>query len=142
MDNTPRWKEQEGPIEAVIFNNRTADTFRVYPLPKEDRDLYVDKDATTKVFHKITVRGVPIETGLSTDTSTPVINAYWHEALVFGALERAWLKESKAQNVEKSQLYRAKFMEQANNARYMEGITSGSLSEGRNQGGFRVNRAL
>ena len=142
VDNTPRWKEQEGPIEAVIFNNRTADTFRVYPLPKEDRDLYVDKDATTKVFHKITVRGVPIETGLSTDTSTPVINAYWHEALVFGALERAWLKESKAQNVEKSQLYRAKFMEQANNARYMEGITSGSLSEGRNQGGFRVNRAL
>ena len=142
VDNTPRWKEQEGPIEAVIFNNRTADTFRVYPLPKEDRDLYVDKDATTKVFHRLTVRGVPIEAGLSSDTSTPNINSYWHEALVFGALERAWLKESKVQNVEKSQLYRAKFIEQANNARYMEGMTSGALSEGRNQSGFRVNRSL
>ena len=142
VDNTPRWRDQTGAIEAVIFNNRTANTFRVYPLPKEDRDLYVDKDATAKVFHKLTVRGVPVETGLSKETSTPTINAYWHEALVFGALERAWLKESKVQNVEKSQLYRAKFIEQANNARYMEGITSGSLSEGRNQSGFRVNRYL
>ena len=142
VDNTPRWREQTGPIEAIIFNNRTADNFRIYPLPKESRDLYVDKDATTKVFHKLTIRGVPIESGLSSDTSVPKINSYWHEAIVFGALERAWLKESKVQNVEKSQLYRAKFIEQANNARYMEGISSGSLSEGRNQSGFRVNRYL
>ena len=142
VDNTPRWRDQSGSIEAIIFNNRTADNFRVYPLPKDDRDLYVDKDATTKVFHRLTVRGVPIEAGLSSDTSTPNINSYWHEALVFGALERAWLKESKVQNVEKSQLYRAKFIEQANNARYMEGMTSGALSEGRNQSGFRVNRSL
>ena len=33
-------------------------------------------------------------------------------------------------------------MEQANQARYMEGMTSGALSEGRNQSGFRVNRSL
>ncbi len=142
VDNTPRWRDQTGAVEAVIFNNRTSDKFRIYPLPKEDRDLYVDKDATTKVFHKLKVRGVPVVSGLTSDTDVPTINTYWHEALVFGALERAWLKESKVQNVEKSQLYRAKFMEQANNARYMEGITSGSLSEGRNQSGFRVNRYL
>ena len=35
-----------------------------------------------------------------------------------------------------------KFMEHANQARYMEGMTSGALSEGRNQGGFRINRNL
>jgi len=142
VDNTPKWRAQTGPIEAIIFNNRTASTFRIYPLPKADKDLYVDKDATTKVFHTLTIRGVPVSSGLSSDTTSPDINAYWHEAIVYGALERAWLKESKLQNVEKSNMYRSKFMEHANQARYMEGMTSGALSEGRNQGGFRVNRNL
>jgi len=142
VDNTPKWRTQTGPIEAIIFNNRTASTFRIYPLPKADKDLYVDKDATTKVFHTLTIRGVPVSSGLSSDTTSPDINAYWHEAIVYGALERAWLKESKLQNVEKSNMYRSKFMEHANQARYMEGMTSGALSEGRNQGGFRVNRNL
>ena len=142
VDNTPKWRTQTGPIEAIIFNNRTASTFRIYPLPKADKDLYVDKDATTKVFHTLTIRGVPVSSGLSSDTTSPDINAYWHEAIVYGALERAWLKESKLQNVEKSNMYRSKFMEHANQARYMEGMTSGALSEGRNQGGFRINRNL
>ena len=142
VDNTPKWRAQTGPIEAIIFNNRTASSFRIYPLPKADKDLYVDKDATTKVFHTLTIRGVPVSSGLSSDTTSPDINVYWHEAIVYGALERAWLKESKLQNVEKSNMYRSKFMEHANQARYMEGMTSGALNEGRNQGGFRVNRNL
>ena len=142
IDNTPKWRTQTGPVEAIIFNNRTASTFRIYPLPKADKDLYVDKDATTKVFHTLSIRGVPISSGLSSDTTSPDINSYWHEAIVYGSLERAWLKESKLQNVEKSSMYRNKFMEQANQAKYMEGMTSGALSEGRNQGGFRINRNL
>ena len=142
IDNTPKWRAQTGPIEAIVFNNRTADSFRIYPLPKDDKDLYVDKDATAKVFHTLTIRGVPIVSGLSSDTTSPAVNSYWHEAIVYGALERAWLKESKLQNVEKSNMYRNKFMEQANQARYMEGMTSGALSEGRNQSGFRINRSL
>ena len=129
-----------------LFNTYIPSTYFLfisfYPLPKEDKDLYVDKDATTKVFHTLTIRGVPIVSGLSSDTATPTVNSYWHEAVVYGALERAWLKESKLQNAEKSTLYRGKFMEQANQARYMEGMTSGALSEGRNQSGFRVNRSL
>ena len=142
VENTPRWRAQTGPIEAIIFNNRTSDTFRIYPLPKEDKDLYVDKNATSKVFLSLTVRGVPVVSGLSADTSSPGVNSYWHEAIVYGVLERAWLKESKMQNADKSNLYRGKFMEHANNARYMEGMTSGALSEGRNQSGFRINRSL
>jgi len=142
VDNTPKWRTQTGPIEAVIFNNRTASTFRIYPLPKADKDLYVDKDATAKVFHTLSIRGVPVSSALASDTTSPDINVYWHEAIVYGALERAWLKESKLQNVEKSAMYRNKFMEQANQARYMEGMTSGALSEGRNQSGFRINRSL
>ena len=142
VDNTPKWRAQTGPIEAIIFNNRTASSFRIYPLPKADKDLYVDKDATAKVFHTLTIRGVPVSSALASDTTSPDINSYWHEAIVYGALERAWLKESKLQNVEKSSMYRNKFMEHANQARYMEGMTSGALSEGRNQGGFRINRNL
>ena len=142
VDNTPKWRTQTGPIEAIIFNNRTASTFRIYPLPKADKDLYVDKDATAKVFHTLTIRGVPVSSALASDTTTPGINAYWHEAIVYGALERAWLKESKLQNVEKSAMYNNKFMQQANQAMMNEGMTSGALSEGRNQGGFRINRNL
>lgn len=142
VDNTPKWREQYGPIEGVIFNNRTSSTFRIYPLPKADIDLYEDKDATTKVFLKLKVRGVPKVTALASDTSEPAINAYWHEALVFGALEKALLKESKVQNIEKSQMYRAKFMEQAQLAKREEGISSASISEGRNRGSMVVNRYL
>ena len=142
IDNTPRWREQKGPIEAIIFNNKTANTFRIYPLPKEDKDLYVDKEATNKVFHTLSVRGVPKVSGLTSNNSTPSISSYWHEAIVFGALERALSKESQVQNIEKGQMYRAKFVEQAMQAQKMEGITSGTLSEGRNQGGFVVNRYM
>ena len=142
VDNTPKWREQYGPIEAVIFNNRTSSTFRIYPLPKEDIDLYEDKDATTKVFLTLKVRGVPKVTGLSADTSTPDVNAYWHEAIVFGALERAWFKEGQVKSVEKSQMYRAKFLEQAQLALRNEGMSSSSISEGRNRGSMVVNRYL
>ncbi|MDP6770674.1 MAG: hypothetical protein QF704_08275, partial [Anaerolineales bacterium] len=64
-DNTPRWRDQNGPIEAAVFNNRTATTFRIYPLPKATNDLYVDKDATTKVFNSLKVRGVPKDNSLA-----------------------------------------------------------------------------
>ena len=142
VNNTPRWRDQSGPIEAVVFNNRTADKFRIYPLPKEDRDLYVDKTATTKVFNELTVRGVPKITGLAGDSSTPIIHEYYHEALVYGALERAWLKEGQAQNMEKAQIYNAKFLAAMAEASMMEGLSGGSLSEGVNSGSMRVNRYL
>lgn len=142
VDNTPKWREQHGPIEAVIFNNRTSSTFRIYPLPKADIDLYEDKDATTKVFLKLKVRGVPKATGLATDTTEPAVNLYWHEALVYGTIERCWMKEGKVQNVEKAQMYRGKFLEQAQLALRQEGMSSGSISEGRNRGSMVVNRYL
>ena len=141
-DNTPRWREQPGPIEAVVFNNRTASTFRIFPLPKATKDLYIDKDATVKVFHSLKVRGVPKDNSLALDTTTPQVNAYWHESIVWGTLERAYLKESQQRNVEKSGYYRQKFLENITQASTMEGMTSGALSEGRNQSGFVVNRSL
>ena len=141
-NNTPRWRDQNGPIEAAVFNNRTSTTFRIYPLPKATNDLYVDKDATTKVFHSLKVRGVPKDNSLALDTTTPKVNAYWHESLVWGSLERAYLKESQQRNAEKSGFYRQKFLENVTQAGIMEGMTSGALSEGRNQSGFVINRSL
>jgi len=141
-DNTPRWRDQQGPVEAVVFNNRTSDTFRIYPLPKENRDLYVDKNATTKVFHKIHIRGVPKITAMATDSATPVIHPYYHEGLVYGALERAWLKEGQAQNLEKAQIYQSKFKDVKDDALQMEGLSGGSLNEGINSGSMRINRYL
>jgi hypothetical protein len=141
-DNTPRWRDQNGPIEAAVFNNRTATTFRIYPLPKATNDLYIDKDATVKVFNSLKVRGVPKDNSLSLDTTSPTVNAYWHESLVWGTLERAYLKESQQRNADKSGFYRQKFLENVAQAGTMEGMTSGALSEGRNQSGFVVNRSL
>ena len=141
-DNTPRWREQNGPIEGAVFNNRTSSTFRIYPLPKDTKDIYKDKDATTKIFHSLKVRGVPLDSSLASDTTSPKVNAYWHESLVWGALERAYLKESQQRNAEKSGFYRQKFLENVAQASTMEGMTSGALSEGRNQSGFVVNRGL
>ena len=141
-DNTPRWRDQNGPIEAAVFNNRTSSTFRIYPLPKDLKDMYADKDATTKVFHSLKVRGVPKDNSLASDTTTPTVNGYWHESLVWGALERAYLKESQQRNAEKSGFYRQKFLENVTQAGIMEGMTSGALSEGRNQSGFVINRSL
>jgi len=141
-DNTPRWREQNGPIEAAVFNNRTASTFRIYPLPKDTKDLYVDKDSTVKVFHLLKVRGVPKDNTLATDTTSPTVHAYWHESIVWGTLERAYLKESQQRNSDKSGFYRQKFLENVAQAGTMEGMTSGALSEGRNQSGFVVNRSL
>jgi hypothetical protein len=141
-DNTPRWRNQNGPIEAAVFNNRTASTFRIYPLPKATNDLYIDKDATVKVFNSLKVRGVPKDNSLTSDTTTPTVNAYWHESLVWGTLERAYLKESQQRNADKSGFYRQKFLDNVAQAGTMEGMTSGALSEGRNQSGFVVNRSL
>ena len=141
-NNTPRWRDQNGPIEAAVFNNRTSTTFRIYPLPKATSDLYIDKDATVKVFNSLKVRGVPKDSSLALDTTTPTVNAYWHESLVWGTLERAYLKESQQRNADKSGFYRQKFLDNVAQAGTMEGMTSGALSEGRNQSGFVVNRSL
>lgn len=139
-DTIPRWRQQKGPIEAWVANNRTADTFRLYPLPSEDEDIYIDKDATTKVFHSLLIRGVPKQSGLVSDSTDPDPDEYWHEALVYGAMERAYLKETQLRNVEKSNLFRGKFMELAQQASLSEGMSSASISEGANEPRLIVRR--
>ena len=136
----PKWRDEEGTIESVVFNERSATSFRVFPLPSETDDIYVDKDADTKVSQRIIIRGVTNPSALSSDTSSSVIPDSYQEALVYGALERAYLKESQLRNVDKAQLYKAKFMELTAEALRNEGLNSSSLGMGRNSGSFRIWR--
>ena len=137
---TPVWSDRNGAIEALIFNNLTAPTFRIFPLPKEESNLYIDSTASSKVFKKISIRGVAKITDIASDTSEPTIDEYWHEALVWGSLQRAYLKESQSRDVEKSGYYQNKFEALASQARATEGVSSASHSEGRNTSFFRIVR--
>lgn len=140
VNATPKWRERNGPVEAIVFNHASADTFRVFPLPSRDEDLFIDPSATTKVFKEITLRGLPKIQDTADDATEPIIGHYYHEALVYGALERAYNREGQTRNAEKGQGYRMRFLELATDAKLNEGINSFSRSEGRNESYFRVVR--
>lgn len=140
VNATPKWRERNGPVEAIVFNHASADVFRIFPLPSRDEDLFIDPTATTKVFKEITLRGLPKIVDTTEDEAIPIIGHYYHEALVFGALERAYNREGQTRNTEKGQVFRAKFEVMALEAKLNEGINSLSRSEGRNESYFRVTR--
>lgn len=138
--DVPKWRELEGQPEAAIFSERSASTFRIFPLPSLEEHVYVDKDAGTKVSKTILVDGVEKPVSLSADTSTPIIPEYYHEAMVYGALERAYLKESQMRNMDKANSYRFKFLELVNEALRNEALNSMSIGRGRNLGSHMVWR--
>jgi len=135
-----RWRDSHGQIEGFVMSQRSATTFRVFPLPSNEEHVYIDKDASTKVSQTLRVQGVLNPIALASDTSTPQIPESYHESLVYGALDRAYLKESQMRNMDKAQLFRVKFLEIAAEARKQEGFNSGSLAKGRNQVSMRVWR--
>jgi len=226
---TESWSEREGHIEAIVFNNMTQDDFRIWPLPANDENFFMDKkvslkvadlsptpsgawqvdqthalisvangdtvatsgngieiafSATTdssgdptfvitdegagfnfndtitvtdpgntsntatltvtdaKLVKKINLRGTPLLADLATDSSIPTISTRYHECLVWGALERAFLKESQSKDVNKSEMYKARFMQTVSEAKALEGMVSSSNSEGRNESRFRVARVF
>tara|TARA_R100000353_G_C6486296_1_gene190517 strand:+ start:135 stop:1136 length:1002 start_codon:yes stop_codon:yes gene_type:complete len=137
---TPKWREITGQPQAVIISHRTAQNFRLYPLPEETKYFYVDINATSKVFQNFTVRGVKRITAMSSDSATPDIDEEWHESLVFGAAQRAYLKETNLRDVSKSDLYLNKFNAILNEARLSEGTNASSYGGGRNETSFRIMR--
>jgi hypothetical protein len=140
LNATPKWRDRNGPVEAIVFNNASTRSFRIFPIPARDEDLFIDSSATTKVFKEILLRGLPRIADTVSDDASPIIGHFYHEALVFGALERAYSREGQTRNVEKGQMYRGRFMELALEAKISEGINSFSRSEGRNESYFRVTR--
>ena len=226
---TESWGEREGHIEAIVFNNMTQDDFRIWPLPANDENFFLDKNvslkfadlsptpsgawqadqthtlisvangdtvttsgngieiafsATTdssgnptfaitdegagfnfgdtivvtdpgitsntatltvtdaKLVKKIKLRGTPLLADLDSDSASPTISTRYHECLVWGALERAFLKESQSKDVGKSEMYKSRFMQTVAEAKSLEGMVSSSNSEGRNESRFRVARVF
>ena len=136
----PRWREENGSPIAAVVKHKSSGTFRLFPLPYDDEDLFTDKGATTKYSRQILVKGVKAISALSTEASTPDIDSQYHEGLVWGALERAYLKESQLRNVEKSGVYRQKFLSVVGDAANTESLNSGSISGGVNDLTMTVQR--
>ena len=90
----PKWREVGGQVEGAVFSQRSSSSFRIFPLPSMDEHVYIDKEASTKVSLNLTIEGVLNPTALSSDTATPDIPESFQESLVYGSLERAYLKES------------------------------------------------
>ena len=134
------WRDVDGKPEAVVMSERSASSFRVFPLPSLPEHIYVEKDATTKVSLSLIIKGVIKPTTLSADTSTPDIPESYHEALIYGALDRAYMKESQLRNVDKSNMFRGRFLGLVGEAQRNEGLNSGSLGGGRNEIRIRVSR--
>ena len=135
-----KWRDSQGKLEAVIMSERSETSFRLFPLPRDPEHIYLDKDATTKVSQNMIVRGVLKPTSLTADTSVPQIPESYHEALVYGSLDRAYLKESQLRNVDKSNMFRGRFLNLVGEAQRNEGLNSGSIGGGRNELRIRVAR--
>ena len=130
---TPKWRQRNGPVEAIVYNYASQKDFRIFPIPSHNEDWFVDPTANTKVFKEIELRGLPRVIDAASDATEPIIGQYYQEALIFGALDRAYSREGQTRHIEKSQIYRARFIELAMEAKMNEGINSLSRSEGRNE---------
>jgi hypothetical protein len=135
-----QWRKSEGLIEGAVFDERSASSFRVFPLPSDEEHVFIDKDSSSKVSKQLVIHGVTRPASLSADTSTPEIPESYQESLVYGALDRAYLKETNLRNVDKAQAYRARFFEYATEALRNEGLNSSTIGFGRNQASMRVWR--
>ena len=138
--SAPQWRKSDGQIESVVFSERSASEFRLFPLPSSDEFVYIDKDANTKVSQKLIIQGVLRPTLMTSDSDIPQIPEAFHEALIYGSLERAYLKETQLRNVDKAQSYRVRFLEMASEALRNEGLNSATLGLGRNKASMRVFR--
>ena len=54
----PRWRDQQGEVQAVILTHRTSDTFRIYPVPYQLDQMFIDDVATTKSISSNASSGV------------------------------------------------------------------------------------
>ncbi len=224
----PKWRDVQGEVQAVVMTHRTAGSFRIYPVPYQVDQMYIDDEAntlvsdltptpsgawgydagdsatythtgisqtsttgsgigmlcnivtnssgnptftitnsgggyakdevvrftdpgsssnyaeltvtTTKVFKDFEIRGVVDATNIASDSTSPQIHEIWQEALIFGALDRAYLKETNLRNVEKSVAWKSKFDAVAQECRRTEGINSASYGGGRNESRMRIAR--
>ena len=181
------WKETTGKTQAIVLDQRSSETIRVWPVPKDNTTLllsgtlrpkrmsdevpcvYTDiSDPDNEVVRYIVTPLNGWVTGslliddagqeltldeedgtLSLDSSNVIIldsdnyqtechiDAVWIDALTYGALERAYLKEHDLRNVEKSEYFRNKKMGIIADADRVEPINPASII-----GGVNFNRLV
>ena len=181
------WKATSGKTQALVLDQRSSETVRVWPIPSSDATLLLtgtlrpkrmsdevpcyytdDSDPDNIVVRYIVTplngwvtgtdltddAGRSLEFNETDDTlsldetnvfslddinyqTTCSIDAVWVDALTFGALERAYLKEHDLRNVEKSEYFRNKKMGMIADADRVEPINPASII-----GGVNFNRLV
>jgi len=184
------WKATSGKTQALVLDQRSSETIRVWPIPSEALTLllagtlrptrmsdevpfnYVDasdadnlvtrnivtqlngwitgttlRDDATPLAQELTLDETARTVSLDTDNvfsltdsnyqTTCAIDAVWVDALTFGALERAYLKEHDLRNVEKSEYFRSKKMGMIADADRVEPLNPASIT-----GGVNFNRLV
>ena len=166
----PDWREQQGPIRALVIEHQSHPTVRVFPVPVSSDAIFspdlitlptTDVDnvlGTDLIFASdslvtgaqtdpsIRLEGTlqPLRNSLtnttSTDTDSPQIGASYHDALIYGCVERANLKENDLRNVQKSSIFRQKFLEYVADARRNEAESPIRRVGGANRQRLKVSR--
>ena len=181
------WRATSGKTQALVLDQKSSDTIRVWPIPSEDLTLLlagtlrpirmsdevpyfytdasdpdntVDRNITTSLNGWVTGDNLfddvsQILTLNETDRTitlgeeyvfylddsnyqlTCAIDAVWVDALTFGTLERAYLKEHDLRNVEKSEYFRKKKMGMIADADRVEPLNPASIT-----GGVNFNRLV
>jgi len=167
----PDWREQQGPIRAVVIEHQSHPTVRVFPIPVSLDAIFSPDLITLPTTDVDTITGTDIIfdendqiiTGAQTDpsirlegtlqprrdslsdqdsadTNNPQIGAPYHDALIYGCVERAYLKENDLRNVQKSSLFRQKFLEYVADAKRNEAESPVRRVGGANRQRLRVSR--
>ena len=182
------WRTVTGTPQALVIDQRSSGTIRVWPIPIEEATLkltgtsrpprmsdevpyrYTDATAPSSPVVRIivtTLQGWVVGTstalvddigqsltfdsdgetiGNYTDTfaiastdyqTTCDIDPVWVDALTYGTLERAYLKEHDLRNVEKSGYFMNKKMQLIADAHRVEPLNPGSIT-----GGINLNRMV
>lgn len=77
---------------------------------------------------------------VSAGTDIPIIGQQYHEGLVYGCVERCYLKENELRNIQKSNLFRERFLQFVNEARRLEHETRTRRVGGANRVRMQVSR--
>ena len=162
------WRAMSGTPTTAVMDSRSSRSVRVFPYPTEEAHVDVmtyiaPRSETTgqndallfftedgqlleleSVETTLAIEGYMdtshSSVALSSDASAPVIPPSYHEALVYGCLERAYLKEHEFRNIQKSDLFRERFLRMMDECLRREMRSELSQYEGINRNRLRVRQ--
>jgi hypothetical protein len=165
------WRTDYGSIRAIVLDSASASHFRVWPTPNATAPLFHSSLMKSLRFNPIPqgdgsmlLQPMSVPFQLSNlfsqanidfegpvdaprnainfnGLNTPMIGSAYHEYLVYGAAEKAYLKENELRNVEKAGLFRQKFLEGVKQALQKEQQNTLTRNVGANKKRMKVARA-